>query len=267
MRFVSVGTPDDRMIINWMLAEKSTPPDFTIQKRKVGDIAWQDVATVPSNAFQYVEQNINTDLSAYEYRVISTNKCGTEISSEVHTSILLQGYQDENFNINIAFSAYSGWENGVRNYSIYENKNNGAYSLISSGTLPKENTLIESNPDQFRKCYRIQAFEDGGEETTSWSNEVCFTFAPNVYVPNAFTPNNDNLNDGFGVVGIAVNEYSIQIYNRWGERIYESTDIDAKWDATYMDKLVQVGTYVYLIQFTDFEGKVYQRTGTINLIR
>jgi gliding motility-associated-like protein len=133
--------------------------------------------------------------------------------------------------------------------------------------LPQENTLLINNPDQYIKCYRILAYEDGGEATVSWSNDVCFTFDPNVYVPNAFTPNNDNLNDGFGVVGIAVNEYRIQIYNRWGEKIYESEDIDAKWDATYLGKDVQVGTYLYLINFTDFDGKIYQRTGTINLIR
>lgn len=267
MRFVSVGTPDNRMIINWKLAEKSNTNGFTIQKRVAGGGAWQDLSTVGGNVFEFTEMNLNTDVSAYEYRVVATNKCGTLISSEPHTSILLEGYQDENFDINFSFSPYMGWENGVDYYEIYESINKGPYTVLGGAPVPRENNKIENNPDQFIKCYRILAHEYSGERTVSWSNDVCFTFAPNVYVPNAFTPNSDNLNDGFGVVGVAVKEYNIEIYNRWGEKLYESTDIDGHWDATYMGRDVQVGTYMYLIKFSDFEDKFYQRSGTINLIR
>ena len=86
-------------------------------------------------------------------------------------------------------------------------------------------------------------------------------------MPNAFTVNNDGLNDGFGVVGIAINEFTIKIYNRWGEQLYESTNIDEKWMPIYIDEDVPMGTYIYVIQYTNFENKVFQKTGTINLLR
>ena len=86
-------------------------------------------------------------------------------------------------------------------------------------------------------------------------------------MPNAFTPNNDDINDAFGVKGIAINEFSISIFNRWGEKLYDSDDMDAKWVPNYMGKEVQMGTYIYVINYTDFDNKIYTKTGTINLIR
>ena len=267
LRFVSVGTPDNRMIIDWQLAELSSASDFTIQRRDVGSPAWTDVATVAGAVFNFTELNLNTDANAFEYRVISTNACGTLITSEVHTSILLQGYQDENFNINVSFSDYFGWDNGVLRYELVESVNNGPFGATGLGPVPRENILIINNVEEFKKCYRVVAYELDGERTNSWSNEVCFTFEPTVYVPSAFTPNNDNLNDAFGIVGLAVKDVTIEIYNRWGERIYEGYSLDDKWDATYLGKEVPMGTYLYLIKYSDFEDKIYQRSGTINLIR
>ncbi|MFY0643470.1 MAG: gliding motility-associated C-terminal domain-containing protein [Bacteroidia bacterium] len=267
LRFISVGTPDNRMIIDWQLEELSSASDFTIQRRDAGTIAWTDVITVAGGVFNYTELDINTDANAFDYRVISTNSCGTLISSEIHTSILLQGYQDENFNINIAFSDYQGWDNGVLRYEIVESINNGPFTQTGLSPLPRENTLILNNVEEFKKCYRVIAYELDGERTNSWSNEVCFTFEPTIYVPSAFTPNNDNLNDAFGIVGLAVKDVTIEIYNRWGERIYEGFNLDDKWDATYLGKAVPMGTYLYLIKYSDFEDKIYQRSGTINLIR
>jgi gliding motility-associated-like protein len=88
-----------------------------------------------------------------------------------------------------------------------------------------------------------------------------------VYVPSGFTPNGDGLNDGFGVKGVAINTFEISIYNRWGEKLYNSQDIDEKWIPEYRGEDIQMGTYVYLITYTDFEDKVYQKSGTINLLR
>lgn len=266
LRYVSVGDPDNQMIIDWMLLEDAQPELFTIEKR-VDNGAWQEIATVDGNLRNYTETDINTDINPFTYRIKATNKCGTDIYSEEHTNILLQGVQNENFDINVLFTAYNGWDNGVRNYDLYESINFGAYVPKEINVIQGDNTLIPNNPDQFRKCYRVRAFEEGGQFTESWSNEICFTFEPQVFVPNAFTANNDELNDVFGVKAIAINEYSIKIYNRWGEKLFESDDIDEDWIPIYQNKPVPMGTYMYIIQYSDFEDNLYTKSGTINLIR
>lgn len=268
LRFVSVGTPDDRMIINWQLLNNSEVPELRIEKRNAGSgSAWSLVTTVPGDNTNYIETNINTDLNAFEYRVLGDNKCGVTISSEVHTNIWLSGFQDENFNSRLRFTDYLGWENGVDFYDLLLEDNISAYRIEVPSASPNSSLSLVHDPKQFRKCFRVYSEENGGEETNSYSNEICFFFSPEIYVPNAFTANNDNLNDGFGVKGVAINEYEISIFNRWGEKLHTSTDIDEKWIPVYKGADVQMGTYIYVIKYTDFENKVYQKTGTINLLR
>ena len=183
LRFVSVGTPDNRMIINWKLPEKSISSGFTVQKRIMGTTNWIDVIDLPGNVYQYTETDINTDNDAFEYRVIAENKCGTEISSEVHNNILLVGSQDENLNINVIFFDYGGWDNGVKQYVIYESNNNGPYAPLIFDPIPGDNTQVANDPSIYKKCYRIYATEYNGENTNSWSNEICFVFSPTIFVP------------------------------------------------------------------------------------
>lgn len=87
-----------------------------------------------------------------------------------------------------------------------------------------------------------------------------------IFVPNAFTPNGDGLNDTFGplITGdIAGENIEMYIYNRWGEQIYEFTDLGVGWDGTYKGKLVNTGVYVWTLIIN---GKSKQ-DGTVSLIR
>lgn len=88
-----------------------------------------------------------------------------------------------------------------------------------------------------------------------------------VYAPNAFTPNGDGKNDDFEVKGTGVNSYLLQIYSRWGELVYESTNLEDKWDGTYNGSLVPTGTYVYSINYRSMIDKDYKLHGTVTVIR
>ncbi len=267
LRFVSVGDPDDRMLIDWQLLDNSSAISFDVKKRILSTSAWQNIATVGGSTLQYLEEGINTDLTPFEYQISAVNSCGTTIFSDIHTSILLTGIQDENLNSNLVFTDYLGWQNGVLIYNLFLEDNLNPLTL--SQTNVNSNTTIVSthDPKQYKKCFRVNAKEDDGEQTESWSNEVCFYFLPTIYVPNAFTPNNDNLNDGFGVKGIAINEFSIEIFNRWGEKLYQSDNIDEKWVPTYMGNDVQEGIYLYLINYSDYNNNNYRKAGTITLLK
>jgi len=92
------------------------------------------------------------------------------------------------------------------------------------------------------------------------------------YIPNAFTPNGDGLNDTFGAIPKYdyVNRYKMSIFNRWGQMIFETTDINAGWDGTYQGSPVMLGAYVYRIVYEEFgqqpmDAKVVE--GTVMLIR
>jgi len=90
-----------------------------------------------------------------------------------------------------------------------------------------------------------------------------------IYVPNAFTPDGDGINDIFMVQGHNLSEYSIVIRDRWGQIIYRSSDITSGWNGRKFNtgKLSQIGSYTYSIQYKVVPEKKQVQTGTINLIR
>ena len=91
-----------------------------------------------------------------------------------------------------------------------------------------------------------------------------------VTIPNAFTPNNDGLNDLFRpVVNCVVERYLMRVWNRWGELIYQSEDASQYWDGTYRGQPQELGTFVWHLELTyQDKGKVKSRdaSGTVTLI-
>jgi gliding motility-associated-like protein len=90
----------------------------------------------------------------------------------------------------------------------------------------------------------------------------------NLYVPNVFTPNGDGINDAFHVSAGNMKEYALYIYNRWGEKVFESYNPNIDWTGT-SDAGVpySAGTYYYILKATDYEGKLYNLHGYLELIR
>jgi len=94
-----------------------------------------------------------------------------------------------------------------------------------------------------------------------------------VFIPNAFTPNNDNKNDRFNITGSGIKSIkSIIIYNRWGNVIFERrnigiNDYNNSWDGTYKGQSVEQGAYVYLINTECEGGDVFNFKGTVMIVR
>ena len=87
-----------------------------------------------------------------------------------------------------------------------------------------------------------------------------------LYVPTAFSPNNDGDNDTFGPKGLRMEKYKsydFQIYNKWGERIFETTDINEGWDGSDAPKDV----YNWILVITDELGEIRKENGLVTLIR
>ncbi len=91
-----------------------------------------------------------------------------------------------------------------------------------------------------------------------------------LYTPNSFTPNGDGVNDYWKIqiLGADIYDFHLQIFNRWGETVYESFDPSGKWDGTYGNKIAPSGTYIWKITAKD--KRIDQKrnfTGQINLIK
>jgi gliding motility-associated-like protein len=94
-----------------------------------------------------------------------------------------------------------------------------------------------------------------------------------IYVPNAFTPNADGLNDVFQPKGFGITKYQLQIFDRWGERIFETKNFEQGWDGRFKskgldyEKTCEQGVYTWLINVTNVFGKATELKGHVTLIK
>jgi gliding motility-associated-like protein len=120
-------------------------------------------------------------------------------------------------------------------------------------------------------------FEEPGRYVVSNSNNCGTTLKHiqiiaedcncNVFVPNAFTPNSDGINDEIKVYSACFfDEFLFEIYDRWGEKVFETNNIDKSWDGIYRNQKMRNELYFYNLHFKDKLGKRNFRKGEINLI-
>lgn len=115
----------------------------------------------------------------------------------------------------------------------------------------------------------LVATNEYGCKDTSWQKIVVkgeYTF----YAPTAFSPNNDGVNDFFYVFGegISDKDFSLFIYDRWGEKIFECNDIHQGWDGRVKNRdFVPLGVYTWLARFRDLHNNLHEVSGKVTVIK
>lgn len=215
----------------------------------------------------------------YEYRLISIDSCGnsvdtSQVSTNVKASVLVDSESRSNY---LSWNEYSYWHGSVLRYDIYKVENGQKGGLIAS--VPESvlfyEHVVDSLQDYLRDaqyCYVIEAVEGlnpFGLSQISSSNVVCGTQEPAIWIPNAFTPNGDGFNDAFlPIAGYFDRQdgYELQIYNRWGEIIFSTTDYEIAWTGEDGSGMVQEGVYIYKVRFITGDGRLHERYGNISLL-
>lgn len=115
--------------------------------------------------------------------------------------------------------------------------------------------------------YTVTAYTQEGCSGTA-DIFVRFIKGPELYIPNAFSPNGDGVNDIFRPlpVGIVKLEY-FRVYDRWGKLMYSTTEYMKGWDGTVNGQPAAIGTYVWIVQGKDVSNNTIQRKGTVTLVR
>ncbi len=115
------------------------------------------------------------------------------------------------------------------------------------------------------KIYKVTAYKNGNNQITSTSNYAEVIPPVNIYIPNAFTPNGDGINDTFGVKGEGIKNFHLYIYNRWGEKIFETTNPRQQWDGLYAGQPAEQGSYV--VQVYAYGLAKSARNASVTLVR
>jgi len=229
----------------------------------------------------YNDTNVNPNADLYKYRLRSVDRCGV-VSPYGNTAqnIILSGAV-KNDRRYFNWTKYAVWTAGIKNYVIQiKMPDSGKWQTISptfdSATGTWNNDSIYMNIDTFT-CFRVLALEDttATAKDTSASNTVCVLLASRIWVPNAFTPDNDSLNDVFKLVSVSlynmiVNNqvvFDFQVYNRWGTKVFETNDYSKGWDGTFNGKKCTPDEYFWVVDAHGLDGAHIYQSGTVTMLR
>ena len=220
-----------------------------------------------------------TDQYSYYYRVITIDSCGNDVLiSNVGRTILLSGRPDFNLVNVLKWNYYEEWLGDVSKYSLFRSVD-GIWSPTPIVTVNKgiydyndDVSALYNYPSYSGKfCYRIDAFEGPGNTygftDTSSSNIFCLVQEPHLFIPSAFTPGGKNPIFKPEFIYIDAKNYFFVVYNRWGQKIYETRIPGEGWDGNYEGTVAPEGTYVYTVRIFGTNGQEIEKSGSVTLLR
>jgi gliding motility-associated-like protein len=249
--------------LEWVTDPAFTPAEFTVRKSTGGAYAFLSNTTQTN----YVDLEYNTTVPTC-YRISYRDVCDNQSLQGIDVCpIQLSASLLSNNSVSLSWSAYGGWENGVAGYIVEKYSEDG--TLLQTYSVGTATTYIDTSidPDHQAFVYVVRATPVDNGLQQSVSNRVPVLKDPNLFHPTAFTPNGDNLNDIFNVFGQYVVAFEMQIFNRWGEMLFSTTDINEGWDGTYKGNEMPEGTYTFIAKITDRTGRTFKRSGSVLLLR
>ncbi len=206
---------------------------------------------------------VQPDRQSYCYQVVYQNACG--VNSQPTPSACTV-YLSAGSATSLSWTAGSPFsDEEVDHYVIEKMDETGL--ILSQEDVGKQTSYTPGRDDPAvdRYRYRVKAVSRSG--LASYSNVYEFTIAPRVFVPDAFTPNDDAVNDRFELKGsVTFESIQMTVFNRWGEVIFRTDSRDG-WDGTLDGRPALPGTYAYKIVMRTQDGRQTVKTGSVLLIR
>jgi len=206
-----------------------------------------------------------THLQTGTYQVTATDTKGCSVTESFTLNYLYNFviHASQSVSINLGQST-------ELSYSVDGNAGNISSNIWSPGYgLSCTECLNPTASPNVSTIYQITVMNQAGCPAT---DTVIVNIVPDysIFIPNAFTPNGDGKDDYFQIYGNlqGVEYVDAQIFNRWGEKVFESHDINFRWDGSFKGAIQDPQVYVYQIKFAFMDGHVEPlRKGSITLLR
>lgn len=250
--------------LTWIQDPAFDPVQYSITKSRGGsDFTEAGVTDVPA-----FTDNAYLGEEPVCYRITYTDRCDNTGQAVISACpIQLTAEQQDDNSVLLNWSAYEGWALGVQGYVIEKYTDNGF--LLTTFDPGTNTTFTDNTDDAIHQVhyYVVKAMAVEGGLGQSVSNTVMITRDPRLSYPSAFTPNGDGLNDRFVVYGQFINSFRMSIFNRWGELVFTTEDMNQGWDGTRDGKLMPEGSYAFRADLIDNLGRTFNETGGVLLLR
>lgn len=227
--------------------------------------------------FIFTDIGANGNLTAYDYRLEVIDSCEKNtFSSNLMTTIHLTGMAISNEINQLNWTPFSGFDAGIKQYHIFRMADGIAPSQPIASVLPGEELAYTDDLNGVTSAsgvftYWVEAEENQGNTygyaEKSLSNQVTFAQRTDLFMPNAFRPG--GVTPTFKPVFLFFNgpSYLFQVYDRWGQLIFETHESSEGWEGDVSGKSAATGTYLYRLVYQDFDGKSFEQRGAFTLVR
>ena len=227
--------------------------------------------------FLFNDTTANVHAQTYYYRLVAIDDCDNNIMSvNTSQSIWLKCSTSQTQNV-LDWNRYKEWLQGVEGYEVYRSLNQNPVTILRIGNVDQATVTFPdllTNYDQSKMaCYWVEGKENPGNpyflNAISKSNTCCVIKDAVLFLPNAFNP--EGVNRLFRPVPsplfVDAQSFTMTIFSRWGQQLFETTDMTNGWNGTLNGQLAAAGQYSYLVTYKSLEGKEYTKRGTVMLVR
>ncbi len=225
-----------------------------------------------SGLITFTDSLVHPTREAYLYRVLALDSCSSAVvESNYSSSIWLRLANPETGMLE--WTPHQGFEGGLSHYCVQRRLNGVWLQIGETGNTETDFTdpeYIDLIPSQSIE-YRVIAIESSGNHFLSadsvFSNILTAQPTYRIFIPTAFSPRS-SINPIFKPVMLSVeaNDYYFAVFNRFGQRIFESTNIDGGWDGTLNGDKLKSGVYSYYIRILTIAGKYVEERGMVTLV-
>jgi len=174
-----------------------------------------------------------------------------EIQSAPKSMFIPNKLEGDFFNAEILFNNVS---TGGKNY---------LWNFDDGSLSSEENPTYRFRDTGYFTVYLVVSNDVGCFDTSSVEIRIKDVFY--MYVPNAFSPNSDGVNDVFHLQYRGISDFNLTVFNRWGEILWHTNKPDESWDGKYQGKLVEQGVYFYSISGSSNLGNAFGEKGTLTI--
>ena len=261
---------NSKNLVRWTLTTPGrTPVRYYILERSADGVNYKQTDRFDAFTNFTFDKVDSANSRPFYYRTIVQDTCGyrSDSSNYGKTMMLSAKMNPEDLPL-LTWTPYDYWQEGVDYYDI-EIYTSGQFEYLASVDGMTLIWVDDITPliGRSEYCYRITARStyDGGK--TSRSSIACAPVVSRIFVPNAFRPAGQAENKTFYPKGIYISEFRMVIYDRWGQEVFTTTDMNKGWDGEVGGSPASSGVYVYKIDYRGVDKQFELLSGTFLLLR
>lgn len=210
--------------------------------------------------YSWADNAVNPESGSSTYFIRTFAPCLGGTSSSLNVNSIFLKIDDES----LFWNQYNNWSGSVLEYEVH------AYNGSTWNIIATTNDINYTNTDTTMQCFYIQAVENQnsyGFNRQSKSNTVCAKRTPKFFIPNTLNPLSKN--NRLLVVGNSIDPDNSQmvVFNRWGEQIFVTKNIQEGWSVGATNTFIPLGVYFYEIAIMDLNGNKHRLSGSVRVIR